>query len=257
MWHLVCGDNAVEGVTHIIGAETAKQSLRVMRDDLAVGPLVDVDTPPCQSRSDFWQQVWPASVQPQPDFGPSLSADALWLNGLARQQQAITVWDGDSASEQLLLARVAAALEGSNVELWRVACGSGDSRVETRKAVAMHSPEALAALHQPKLLRTAQRQQLAAQWHAAVAENADIRRWRDGAFHGESHEHIRQRMLHFCTDQWQPLGRVMASVMAECNGFFATDFFLWWCARELVASGELVFSAPLETAYTEQTVKRS
>ncbi|WP_339513237.1 DUF3658 domain-containing protein [Pseudomonas sp. RL_15y_Pfl2_60] len=257
MWHLVCGDNAVAGVAHCIGAETAKQSLRVMRDDLAVGPLADIDTPPCQMRSDFWQQLWPASVQSQPDFGPELSSDALWLKDLAQQTQAVTVWDGDSASEQLLLARVAAALESSSVELWRVACGTGDSRVVSRKAVAMHAPDTLAALHQPRLLSAAQRQQLAAQWHAAVAENAAIRRWRDGAFHGVSHKHIRQHLLHFCTDQWQPLNRVMASVMVECDGFFATDFFLWWCARELVASGQLVFSAPLDTAYAEQTVKCS
>ncbi|WP_083840279.1 DUF1835 domain-containing protein [Pseudomonas sp. S9] len=85
MWHLVCGDNAVAGVTHCIGAETARQSLRVMRDDLAVGPLADIDTPPCQMRSDFWQQLLPASVQLQPDFGSGLSSDALWLKARAHQ----------------------------------------------------------------------------------------------------------------------------------------------------------------------------
>ncbi|WP_083840278.1 DUF3658 domain-containing protein [Pseudomonas sp. S9] len=168
----------------------------------------------------------------------------------------MTFWDGDIASEKLLLALVAAALEHSRVKLWRVACGTGDSRVASRKAVAMHAPDTLAALHHPKLLTAPQRHQLAAQWHAAVAENADIRRWHDGAFHGKSHKHIHQRLLHFCTDQWQPLGHVMASVMAECDGFFATDFFLWWCARELAASAQLVFSAPVDTHYAEQRVKR-
>ena len=42
MWHLVCGDNAVAGVTHVIGKAVAATALRVLRDDLAVGPLADV-----------------------------------------------------------------------------------------------------------------------------------------------------------------------------------------------------------------------
>ena len=116
MWHLVCGDNAVAGVSHVIGQEAAA-GLRVLRDDLAVGPLGDVDTPPCAARAAFWGAVWPAGLMPVPDFAADLPADAQWLAGLALQERPVTVWHGDSASEQLLLARVAHALEGSGVSL--------------------------------------------------------------------------------------------------------------------------------------------
>ena len=79
MWHLVCGDNAVAGVTHVIGLEAAEAGLRVLRDDLAVGPLGDVDAQPCAARAAFWRGVWPAGVTPVPDFEADLPADAQWL----------------------------------------------------------------------------------------------------------------------------------------------------------------------------------
>ena len=102
MWHLVCGDNAVAGVTHVIGAHEAEAGLRVLRDDLAVGPLADVDTPPCAARAAFWRALWPESVRPVPDFATDLPADARWLAGLARQARPVSVWHGEGFQEQAI-----------------------------------------------------------------------------------------------------------------------------------------------------------
>lgn len=239
MWHLVCGDNAVEGVAFALGETVPRECLRVLRDDLAVGPLKGIEQPPCTRRAAFWRAVWPKAVQPAPDFEAGLDEDARWLAGLAGQSQAVTVWHGDSASEQLLLARVAAALEHSELPLWEVPCGTGDSRVANRRAVAMHRPAELAGLYLPKLVGLERRQQLVAQWRGALAEGAGIRRWRDGAFHGEDFSFIDADLLGHCTAEWRPLGRVMAGVMAGCDGFFASDFFLFWRARELAAQGRV------------------
>ncbi|TBU92783.1 DUF1835 domain-containing protein [Phytopseudomonas dryadis] len=239
MWHLVCGDNAVAAVTHVIGRQAAEAGLRVLRDDLAVGPLGDVDMPPCSARVAFWSAVWPEGVTPVPDFATELPADARWIAGLARQERPVTLWHGDSASEQLLLARVAHALEGSPLALWEVPCGSGDSRVETRKAVAMHRPEELAALARPREVDAARRRFLAAQWRAGLADNALIRRWQANAFHGEDYQVIDAALLHHASAEEQPLARLMAEVMARNDGFFASDYFLFWRARELVAAGHL------------------
>jgi hypothetical protein len=255
MWHLVCGDNAVEGVTAVLGEARARQSLRVMRDDLAVGPLRDVDRPPCAARAAFWSAVWPAQVLPVPSFDTDLAAEAQWLAGLARGPAAVTVWQGDSASEQLLLARVAAALEGSDVALWEVACGTGDTRFAQRKAVAMRHPEELLELHPPRLMDAERRAALAAQWRAALAEDADVRRWSGGEFHGESFAVIDASLLGFCTADWQPLGRAMGHAMYHCDGFFPSDFFLAWRARELMARGALLIDGPLQGSYREQRVR--
>ncbi|MFZ6047958.1 DUF3658 domain-containing protein [Pseudomonas sp. CR3202] len=245
MWHLVCGDVAAVGVRRVIGDAAADVHLRVLRDDLAVGPLADIDQPPCAARAQYWLAVWPSAVTPRPDFGPDLSADADWLAGLARQAQPVTVWHGDSCAEQLMLARVAAALDGSDLPLWEVACGTGDSRVQRRRAVGMIDPSVLSDYYLPRHVDAGRRSRLAAQWHAAVAANADIRRWRDDAFHGEDHRLVDALLLAACTPDWQPLSRVMADLMGHNDGFFATDFFTLWRARELAAKGciELVGDA--------------
>lgn len=238
MWHLVCGDVAVVGVAHVLG-EDAARGVRVLRDDLAVGPLIDVEQLPCAARAGFWLDVWPDVVTPRPDFGEGLSADAQWLAGLAHQNQPVTVWHGDSCSEQLMLARAAAALEGSDLPLWEVTCGTGDSSVAQRRALGMIEPSVLGTYYQPERVEADRQARLATQWRSAVADNAAIRRWRGGEFHGEDHAAVDAIFLAACTHEWQPLPRVMAELMAGIDGFFVTDFFAFWRARELAAQGHV------------------
>jgi len=241
----------------VIGQKAAA-GLRVLRDDLAVGPLGDVDTMPCAARVAFWRAVWPADVKPVPDFAADLPADAQWLAGLALQDRPVTVWHGDSASEQLLLARVASALEGSTVALIEVPCGTGNSWVQSRQAVAMHAPQALLTLAKPRVVEAERRASLAAQWRAAVADDGLIHRWQAGRFTAEDYQIIDAALLRHARAEPQPLARVMAEVMARCDGFFATDFFLFWRARELAASGQLVVDGePGEHGYSGLQVRRS
>ncbi len=204
MWHLTCGDLAADSVRRRLG-EGNGEAVRVLRDDLAVGPLADIESPPCAERVAFWEGVWPAALAPRPDFAAGLADDAEWLAGLASQPRPVTVWHGDSASEQLLLARVAAALEGSSLSFREVPCGTGDSRVGPRMAVSMHAPEALAALYQPRAVGPQRIAELASQWRAAVQDNAAIRRWADGRFAAEDHARIDGQLLAACGADWMPL----------------------------------------------------
>ncbi|MFV0890188.1 DUF3658 domain-containing protein [Metapseudomonas otitidis] len=257
MWHLVCGDNAAEGVGIVLGDSVAHEWLRVLRDDLAVGPLKDIEQPPCARRAAFWRAVWPEGVHPMPDFERDLGADAQWLAGLTDQDHGVTVWHGDSASEQLLLARVAAVLEHSDLPFWEVPCGSGDSSVTHRRAVAMHTPTDLAERYLPRQVGPERRHYLATQWRSVLAEGAGIRRWRQEVFHGEDFSFIDADLLQHCSSDWQPLARVMADVMASCDGFFATDFFLFWRARELAAQGRVeIGGEPAANGYGNLRVRR-
>ncbi|TBU81462.1 hypothetical protein DNK06_06685 [Pseudomonas daroniae] len=257
MWHLVCGDNAVAGVTHVIGQQAADEGLRVMRDDLAVGPLGDVDAPPCAERVAFWSAVWPEGVTPVPDFAAELPADAQWIAGLTQQGRPVTVWHGDSASEQLLLARVAHALESSDVLLLEVSCGTGNSWVQSRKAVAMHAPQALFALAKPRPVDSERRAALAAQWCAAAVDGGLIHRWQAGNFAAEDYQAVDAALVRHARAEPQPLARVMAEVMARNDGFFASDYFLFWRARELAAAGQLVLSGESgEHGYSSMLARR-
>lgn len=252
MWHITCGDLAADSVRQLLAEGN---EVRILRDDLAVGPLADIETPPCRMRLAFWEKVWPVGLEPRPDFS-GIANDAEWLARLADQSRQITIWHGDSASEQLMLARVAAALEGSSIPLHEVVCGTGDSRVGTRMAVSMHSPDALASLFQPRLVEPARIADLAAQWQAAVEENAAIRRWVDGRFLGEDNAQIDGELVAACRDEWIPLARVMGEVMGHCDGFFPTDLFLYWRARELAQRGVIQLSDSAEAEYSIVQVRR-
>ena len=72
MWHITCGDLAAESVRPLLadGSE-----VRVLRDDLAVGPRADIESSPCRMRMGFWEAVWPAGLEPRPDFS-GIAADA-------------------------------------------------------------------------------------------------------------------------------------------------------------------------------------
>ncbi len=252
MWHITCGDLAADSVRQLLAEGN---EVRVLRDDLAVGPLEDIETPPCAARVAFWEGVWPVGLTPRPDFS-GIASDAEWLEGLPDQSRQITVWHGDSASEQLMLARVAAAMEGSAIPLHEVACGTGDSRVGTRMAVSMHAPDALAALYQPRLVDADRTADLASQWRAAVEENAAIRRWVDGRFVGEDNAQIDRELVAACRDDWMPLARAMAEVMGHCDGFFPTDLFLYWRARELAKRGVILLSYGSAAEYSKVQVRR-
>lgn len=252
MWHITCGDLAADSVRQLLAEGN---EVRILRDDLAVGPLADIEAPPCRVRLAFWEGVWPVGLEPRPDFS-GIANDAEWLTRLADQPRQITVWHGDSASEQLMLARVAAALEGSSIPLYEVACGTGDSRVGARMAVSMHASEALTALYQPRLVEPARITDLANLWRASVEENAAIQRWVDGRFLGEGNAQIDGELLAACRDDWMPLARAMAEVMGHCDGFFPTDLFLYWRARELAKRGVIELSAGAEAEYSKVQVRR-
>ncbi|HBC23846.1 MAG TPA: hypothetical protein DC052_08730 [Pseudomonas sp.] len=256
MLHLTCGDLAGDSVRALLARLEPKVQVRVLRDDLAVGPLNDVDRAPCAARAAFWEQVWPAEVAPRPVFADELGADALWLANLAKQAAAVTVWHGDSASEQLLLARIAALLLGSSCGLHEVACGTGDSRAGQRKAVSMHSPEALAALYSPQAVPASRQVELAAVWHEQCASTYGIRRWFEGAFRGEDYRLIDAALVAASHDEFAPLARAIAEVMGHCDGFFPTDFFIYWRARELVAAGRLEIQGDPTAAYRDLQVRR-
>ena len=251
MWHLTCGDLAADCIRPLLGDGEA---IHVLRDDLAVGPLVDIQSPPCAERVAFWERLWPDALVPRPDF-TGIGADAEWLAQLGRQSRSVLVWHGDSASEQLMLARVAAALDASSLRLREVVCGTGDSRVGTRMAVSMHSPDALAALYQPRTVEPLRRVGLASQWRTAVRENAAVRRWVDGRFVSEDYARIDQALTAACIGDEKPLAQAMADVMGHCDGFFPTDLFLYWRARELARQGVIELSDRAAAHYTGVQVR--
>lgn len=253
MWHVVCGDAAVNGVAAVL-ADQPEHRIQVLHDDLAVGPLNDVDTPPCRQRAAFWQAAWLIDIPPPTDLSSRLSADAQWLAALPRSGTAVTVWHGDSCSEQLMLARIAHALSGSDVPLWQVACGNHGEM--PRRTVSLCSLDMLKALYEQRSrIDAPQREALALQWRQQVANDAEIRLWLDQRFHPERFASLDQALLKHCTSEWQPLGQALAQVMREVRGFFPTDLLLYWRLRLLIQRGLLQASEAEYDSIWQQAIR--
>lgn len=235
--HLVCGDGAAEALRRAVadGVLTEKK-IRVMPDDLAVGPLGDVDQPPCQQRAAFWHALG-GDVLRERAIASELASDATWLRN--PDAASITLWHGDSASEQLLLRRVCALLP-AHVSVRSVGAGSGQCRSEDRHAIAMLKPvelaNALAASHE---LDAAERQRLGADWHRALTQNAELRLWLDGQLSGTGYAHIDRILLDSASESWRPVQSLIGPTMAYVDGLFVSDLLAAWRLREQVAAGVL------------------
>lgn len=252
-WHVLCGDVAAEQLSPLIKRDDSTQ-IKVLRDDLAVGPLQDVDRPPCAARVAFWQSVWPEEARAELDLSP-LSSDAQWLQALPQQPYSVTVWHGDSASEQLMLARVACWLGESPVSFHEVHCGTGQSHTGARRAVSMCSPEQLAAFV-PQEVSTARRRQLVAIWAKQRASSSVLRCWRAGQCLASGYEVPDAALIAACDNTWRPLARVMAAVMKEADGYFPTDYFVYWRVRVLATQGVVMIDGDTREGYSGLKVRR-
>ncbi|MBB4865869.1 hypothetical protein HNP46_004770 [Pseudomonas nitritireducens] len=235
--HLVCGDGAADALRRAVEAGVlTEKNIRVMPDDLAVGPLSDVDTPPCEQRAAFWHALGDEALRYR-EIAIEMATDANWLR--SPDAAIVTLWHGDSASEQLLLRRVCALLP-AHVSLRSVAAGSGQCRCDDRHAIAMLGPEelanALAASHE---LSATERRELGGQWQRALQDNAELRLWLDGQLTASGYEHIDSVLVDFVTEQWRPVRSVIGPTMAYVDGLFVSDLLAAWRLRELVAAGRL------------------
>jgi hypothetical protein len=235
--HLVCGDGAADALRRAVEAGVlVEKKIRVMPDDLAVGPLSDVDTPPCEQRAAFWHNLG-GDVLRYRELAIEMATEVNWLH--SPDASAISVWHGDSASEQLLLRRLCALLPAS-IPLRSIGAGSGQCRCDDRHAIAMLKPEelasALAASHE---LDAAERQRLGEEWRAALAANAPLRLWLDGHLSSTGYEHIDRILLDSASDSWRPVQSVIGPTMAYVDGLFVSDLLAAWRLREQVAAGAL------------------
>ncbi|MNZ50303.1 hypothetical protein D3C78_680890 [compost metagenome] len=235
--HLVCGDSAAGALQKAMQAGFLPDApIRVLRDDLAVGPLAGIDQPPCQQRADFWHRLGGDALAGL-DIAADLSGDASWLGNAAEDE--LLVWHGDSTSEQLMLRRIAALVPAQQV-LREVAAGCGECRVGQRQAVSMLSPDQLTkALAASQPLAGERRAQLANEWRHWREQPDDLRLWLGGQLSGASFTLIDQALLQRCSDDWQPARKILSAVMAETDGLFVTDLLAAWRLGVLLQQGVL------------------
>ncbi|AJP59078.1 hypothetical protein UC34_23265 [Pandoraea vervacti] len=242
--HVVCGDIAAQQLRAAMAQAQRADPVLVLRDDLAVGPLREIDENERQ-RAAFWQRVMPSAGR---DYAGELREELASLQRLAEGDNPVVCWHGDSASDQLTLRRVAFMLRSTPARLNEVLLRSSDlsggagspADAHRRTSVGMYAPEVLAArfgrVAPISLLRIGR---LSLEWRALKQVNTQVRRWVHNTFEGATFAEIDDQILTRAPVVWTPMAAFLGELMPRIEGFFATDSFLLWRCRELGAAGRL------------------
>jgi hypothetical protein len=237
--HLCCGDSAAV----VIRAGLPGSAVLVLRDDLAVGPLDDVDGDRPDARAAFWQAVFPdedrAAIETGGTFVEQLAAESAAVRELPDAAAKIVIWHGTGAAEQLLRRRALWALRDAETAVEEVAVGLQllpEAGRRDMAAVAMLPPQTIAAAT-ARPMAPERRARLAAEWERLRADSGGLRHHRDGAITTHPIDAHDQEILAALEDNWMPAARVISRPMGTITGFFATDAFCFWRLRQLAAQG--------------------
>lgn len=239
--HIVNGDSAAEVLRQALQHAHRQDRVVALRDDLAVGPLRDVDDD-ATLRAGFWQRVLPRAGI---DFPAELSAERATLRALADDTSEVVAWHGDSSGDQLTLRRLAYHLRQTPARLNEIGLKAADLdnphlRPGDAVAVGMASEAVVAArLSSIAPISVLRIGRLALEWRELRHLSTQTRRWRRETFEGGTYAQVDAVLLAQLTSQWMPAARVIGTVMGTFSGFFATDAFLLWRCRELHAAGQL------------------
>jgi hypothetical protein len=253
--HVCCGDSAAELIRASLGLPAS--AVLILRDDLAVGPLVDVDDARPQARADFWADVLAGeALEAIESGGPMidlLAAEAEILKHLSPDRGRITLWHGTGAAEQLMLRRALWALRDATVPVVEeVAVGKGSFPGPGRGRGGMTAVAMLAPGHVARTAATARpvapdrRARLAASWEALRADGGGLRHAEGDGETITTHpiDAHDEEILAAAGPDWMPAARVIGQPMGEITGFFATDSFVFWRLRQLAALGRVEFDGP-------------
>jgi hypothetical protein len=249
--HVANGDCAAQSLTQAIRLAEREDRVVALRDDLAVGPLRDVDDSPF-ARAAFWRQVLNSSF----DFEDDLESQQDVLNRLTRGEGQIVVWHGQSAGDQLMLRRVAFHLRNAPQRLNEAKLNQDDLLIKTSDteagsarrndgatAVGMFSPrQLLAKLPSAAPISVLRISRLALEWQEAKYANAETRRLRDNMLVSSPWHDVDETLLELAGAEWRPARRIVGEAMTKSFDFVLSDSVGFWRARELVTAGRLKIS---------------
>ncbi|AZN37058.1 DUF3658 domain-containing protein [Iodobacter ciconiae] len=227
--HLVLGDFAAEVLRELLGPYA---DIRIHRDDLAVGPLIDIDHVYPAARIKFWNQVFPLSSF---DFSDVLPAGNAQLAALPEE---LTLWIGTSCGEALLLRRLA---------WWRNQAGESfklmiPDTTAVKSYVAGQVPLSLLSTAQiesasSKLVSPARLQTLAQEWQALCQPTSMFRGWNGQTFRHLDETALDAEMLDLLTDNYLPCSQIAGFWIQASKDFFRSDVLAMWRLRCLAAKG--------------------
>ncbi|KAK43339.1 hypothetical protein BG58_32720 [Caballeronia jiangsuensis] len=261
MIHVTNGDCAAQSLAEALRRAERDERVITLRDDLAVGPIRDIDESPL-ARATFWRQVLNSAI----DFEGELEEQQALFGRLARGDDQIVVWHGQSAADQLTLRRVAYHLRNVPQRLneaklthddLTIATGESDpervGREDRATAVGMFSPkQLLAKLPTAAPISVLRISRLALEWQEAKYASADTRRLRDNMLVSGTWVDIDEALLDLAGPEWKPARQIAGAAMRQRFDFMLSDSIAFWRCRELVTAGRLkIRGTPSEISQAE------
>jgi hypothetical protein len=259
--HVANGDVAAQSLTEALKQAERDERVVTLRDDLAVGPLRDIDDSGF-ARATFWRLVMNSTQ----DYEDDLEKQLALIGQLARGDGQIVIWHGQSAADQLTLRRVAYHLRNAPQRLNEAKLTQQDLSIPASDAqpdrvrrpdgatsVGMFSPkQLLAKLPTAAPISVLRISRLALEWQEAKYASADTRRLREGMLVSGNWLDIDEALLDSAGPEWLPARRVVAGAMARRFDFLLSDSIGFWRCRELVTAGRLkIRGTPSEIADAE------
>ncbi|SAK72078.1 DUF1835 domain-containing protein [Caballeronia ptereochthonis] len=246
--HVANGDSAAQSLTEALRRAEREDRVVTLRDDLAVGPVRDIDDSPL-ARAAFWRQVLNSAI----DFEGELEEQLTLLARLARGDAQIVAWHGQSAADQLTLRRVAYHLRNAPQRLNEAKLSHDDLKIATddkesahlgradrATAVGMFSPkQLLAKLPSAAPISVLRISRLALEWQEAKHVNAETRRLRDNMLVAGTWLDVDEALLHLAGPEWKPARKIAGAAMGQRFDFMLSDSIAFWRCRELVTAGRL------------------
>jgi len=238
--HVVNGDAAGNTLRQALAQASRPDPVVVLRDDLAVGPIADVDSTGL-IRSGFWQRVAPKT---DIDFAAEMRHALDQLQALRRDDKEVAIWHGQSAADQLMLRRVVSHLYQAPQRINEVSMDLRELETPPQgnlASIGMYPAARLArrssTIAPVSVLRLGR---LGYEWQQNVKENADVRLWKGNTIVPAAYHTVDDVILDRTPDDWTPAIQVVGSVMGAVDGLLASDWFVFWRCRELISAGQLV-----------------
>lgn len=260
--HVASGDCAARSLTEALRLAERGDRVIALGDDLAVGPIRDIDES-ALTRAAFWRQVLNSAT----DFEDELEEQLEMLARLARSDAQIVVWRGQSAADQLTLRRVAYHLRNAPQRLNEAKLSHDDltiatddsnpervGRADRATAVGMFSPkQLLAKLPNAAPISVLRISRLALEWQEAKYANAKTRRLRDNMLTaGTWLDVVDEALLDLAGPEWKSARQIAGAAMGQRFDFMLSDSVAFWRYRELVTAGRLkIRGTPSDIAQAE------
>jgi hypothetical protein len=238
--HITPGDTAAQSLREALARTRRDDRVVALHDDLAVGPLRDADEAP-GVRAAFWHDVLDDE---RIDFGKEFEEEEARFEALAKAEEPIVIWHAQSASDQLMLRRVAYRLRNTPQRLNEVRLSVEDlprdaqaiTRADGATAVGMFAPDALEAklgdVAPLSVLRTGR---LALEWQAIKQADGGTRR--DNTFKRGSFAELDAIIAAHARPEWRNATRVAAELMVADVGFTVSDTIAYWRCRKAAEAG--------------------